>query len=218
LGLERLDEPSGTSHPRIDPGIKKDPDKKLIVIDPRRSETAERADIHLPIRPGTDSMLLKAMIRIILDNSWEDQAFIAAHVNGWEKVKPLFDGFDARRAVTEVCGLDYETVLEVTRLLAQTRSCIHQDLGIYMNRNSSINNYMLHILRAITGRFCVEGGQIIPAFLFPWAATVMSVIPKSGAQSKPICFRSWDLFRRRYFRRKCSMIIQQNSGSDRQCQ
>ncbi|MBP1760851.1 MAG: anaerobic dehydrogenase, typically selenocysteine-containing [Firmicutes bacterium] len=146
--------------------LKKDPNKKLIVIDPRRSETAERSDIHLPIRPGTDSMLLKAIIRIILDQGWEDQAFIAAHVNGWEEVKPLFEGFDARRAVIEVCGLDYDTVVEVARLLAQTKSCIHQDLGIYMNRNSSINNYMLHILRAITGRFCVEGGQILPAVLF----------------------------------------------------
>lgn len=158
--------------------LKKDPDKKLIVIDPRRSETAERADIHLPIRPGTDSMLLKAMIRIILDQGWEDQAFIAAHVNGWDEVKPLFDGFDARRAVTEVCGLDYDTVVEVARLLAQTKSCIHQDLGIYTNRNSTINNYMLQILRTITGRFCVEGGQIIPAFLFPMGSNSDERNPK----------------------------------------
>lgn len=147
--------------------LRKDPNRHLIAIDPRRSETAERSDIHLPVRPGTDAMLIKAMIRIILDNQWQDTAFLEAHVNGWQEVLALFDGFDARRAVEEVCGLDYDTVVEVSRLMAQTRSCIHQDLGIYMNRNSSINGYMLHILRAICGRMMVEGGEILPAMLFP---------------------------------------------------
>jgi len=171
--------------------LRGDPERKLIVIDPRRSETAERSDIHLPIRPGTDAMLLKAMIRIILDNGWQDNAFIEAHVNGWEDVQPLFDGFDARRAVEEVCRLDYDTVVEVTRLIAQTKSCIHQDLGIYMNRNSSINAYMLHILRAICGRFCVEGGQIYPAFLYPMGSHSDERDPKTWRTVKhdmfPVC-------------------------------
>lgn len=147
--------------------IQSDPKRQLIVIDPRFSETAERADIHLALRPGSDTMLIKAMIRIVLDNKWEDRAFLEAHVNGWEEVIAWFDGFEARRAIEEVCGLDYDQVFNVTRLIAQTKSCIHQDLGIYMNRNSGINCYMLHILRAICGRSCVEGGQIYPAILFP---------------------------------------------------
>ncbi|MEQ8200703.1 MAG: molybdopterin-dependent oxidoreductase [Syntrophomonadaceae bacterium] len=147
--------------------LQKDPHKKLIVIDPRWSETAQRADIHLAIRPGTDAMLIKAMITIVIENGWVDLDFLKAHVSGWEEVLPLFDSFDARRAVEGVCGLNYDTVVEVTRLFAKTKSCIHQDLGIYMNRNSSINNYMLHILRVICGRSCVEGGQIYPAYLFP---------------------------------------------------
>ncbi|MGE5422904.1 MAG: molybdopterin-dependent oxidoreductase, partial [Ignavibacteriales bacterium] len=159
--------------------LQNDPNKKLIVIDPRLSETAERADIHLAIRPGTDAMLLKAMIRIVLDNGWEDTTFLAEHVNGWNDVQPLFDGFDARRAIEEVCGLDYNIVVEVSRLIAQTKSCIHQDLGIYMNRNSSINSYMLHILRAICGRFCVEGGQVYPAVLYPMGSNSDERDPKT---------------------------------------
>lgn len=147
--------------------IRKDPNRNLIVIDPRRSETAARADLHLAIRPGTDAMLLKAMIKIIIDNGWEDNQFIDAHVTGWDQVRPLFVDFDDKRAVEEVCGLDYQTVVEATRLIATTKSCIHQDLGIYMNRNCTINNYMLHLLRAICGRFGVEGGQLVPASLYP---------------------------------------------------
>lgn len=157
----------------------RDPAKKLIVIDPRCSETARYADIHLALHPGTDTILLKAMIAIILEHGWEDQAYIAAHVNGWEGLNPLFEGFDARRGVEEVCRLNYDEVVEVARLLAQTKSCIHQDLGIHMNRNSTLNNYLLHILRAITGRFCVEGGQIFPAFLFPMGSQSDERDPKT---------------------------------------
>ena len=160
--------------------LKNDPNRKLIVIDPRVSETAERADIHLKLKPGSDTMLMKAMIRIILDNGWDDKAYIEEHVSGWDEVVPFFDGFDAKRAVKEVCGLDYDAVVEVARLIAQTKSAIHQDLGIYMNRNSTINSYLLNVLRAITGRFCVEGGQIVPATLYPMGSNTDERNPKIG--------------------------------------
>ncbi|AFM00476.1 anaerobic dehydrogenase, typically selenocysteine-containing [Desulfitobacterium dehalogenans ATCC 51507] len=155
------------------------PQKKLIVIDPRLSETAKFADIHLALRPGSDTLLLKAIIRIILDQEWEDKKFIEDHVNGWDEVAPLFNGFESKRAVEEVCGLNYEDVVEVARVISQTKSCIHQDLGIYMNRNSTINNYLLHILRAMTGRLAVEGGQIFPAFLYPMGSDSDERNPKT---------------------------------------
>lgn len=171
--------------------LQKDPNKKLIVIDPRVSETAEHADIHLQLKPGSDTMLLKSMIRIVIDNGWVDKAYIEEHVNGWDEVAPLFDGFDAKRAITEVCGLSYDTVFEVTQLVAKTKSCIHQDLGIYMNRNSTINGYLIHVLRAITGRICVEGGQIIPAMLYPMGGNSDERNPKTPRTAKhnmfPVC-------------------------------
>ncbi|MGD9819163.1 MAG: molybdopterin-dependent oxidoreductase, partial [Desulfomonilaceae bacterium] len=51
--------------------ISEDPNKLLVVIDPRKSETAQRADIHLPIRPGTDAIFLRSIISIILQNNWQ---------------------------------------------------------------------------------------------------------------------------------------------------
>lgn len=172
-------------------GIEKAPDKHLIVIDPRVSETAEHADIHLQLKPGTDTMLLKAMIRIVLDNGWDDKAFITEHVSGWEETAPFFDGFDAKRAVTEVCGLDYETVVNAARLIATTKSCIHPDLGIYMNRNSTINSFMIYILRIITGRMCVEGGQQIPAMLYGMGSHTDERNPKITRTARhgmfPVC-------------------------------
>ena len=171
--------------------LQKDPDKHLIVIDPRVSETAEHADIHLQLKPGSDTMLAKAMIRIVLDNGWDDKNFIAEHVSGWDEVAPLFDGFDARRAVTEVCGLDYDKVVEAVKIIATTKSCIHPDLGIYMNRNSSINCYLIYILRIITGRMCVDGGQVIPAMLYAMGSHTDERNPKIKRAAKtgmfPVC-------------------------------
>jgi len=170
------------------------PQKKLIVIDPRLSETAEHADIHLALRPGSDTMLLKAMIRIILDQGWENREYIEKHINGWEEIAPYFEGFDSKRAVEEVCWLDYEQVVEATRIIAQTKSCIHQDLGIYMNRNSTLNNYLLHILRAITGRFAVKGGQIISAFLYPMGSDSDERNPKTWRTVKHNMFPVMGVF------------------------
>lgn len=171
--------------------LQKDPNKHLIVIDPRVSETAEHADLHLQLRPGTDTLLLKAMIRIILDNGWDNKDFAAEHVSGLDEVLPLLEGFDSKRAVTEVCGLDYDKVVEAAKIIATTKSCIHPDLGIYMNRNSSINCYLIYILRAITGRMCVEGGQVIPAMLYAMGSHTDERNPKIKRAAKtgmfPVC-------------------------------
>jgi len=79
--------------------IAKDPDKILVVIDPRRSETARIANLHLSIRPGTDALLMKAMIAIILQEGWENRDSIERHTSGLEDIKGLFMNFDARQAV-----------------------------------------------------------------------------------------------------------------------
>jgi anaerobic selenocysteine-containing dehydrogenase len=146
--------------------ISKDPNKLLVVIDPRQSETARIADIHLPIRPGTDALLTKAMIAIILEQGWHHKDYIEAHVSGFEQIEPLFQGFDARSAV-QVCQLDYDQVREVAHLFATRESCMHPDLGVFMNRHSTATTYLEVILLAICGRICVPGGNVIPGHVMP---------------------------------------------------
>lgn len=150
--------------------ISKDPERMLVVIDPRKSETADKADLHLAIRPGTDSTLLKAMINIILTEGWENKAWMEAHVSGWEQVRPWFENFDAHRGIEAVCRLNYDDVYALCKRWVSTRSALHQDLGIYMNRHSTINTYMIHILRFLGGHVGVPGGQIYPAVLMPMGA------------------------------------------------
>lgn len=144
----------------------KDPDKLLVVIDPRRSETAEKADIHLPIRPGTDALFTRAMIAIILQEGWQNQEYIDNHVSQLEQIKPWFVDFDAREAC-QVCGLEYELVKKVAHLFATRKSSLHQDLGVLMNRHSSVTTYLQNILLAICGRLLVPGGNVVPGALVP---------------------------------------------------
>ncbi len=144
----------------------KDPDKLLVVIDPRKSETAAIADIHLAIKPGTDALLTKAMIAIVIDEGWIDDEYLKNHVNGFNDLKGWFEGFDAKTAV-EFCELDYEQVREICRQLKIRKACYHPDLGVYMNRHSTLTTYLEMILFTITGNFCVPGGNVIPGFLMP---------------------------------------------------
>ena len=146
--------------------VSKDPDRTLVVIDPRRSETARRADIHLAIRPGTDALLLKAMISIMIDNDWYDAAYVDKNVSGFDTVKSLLAGFDARAAI-EVCELDYDQVLDLCRMMKERKWCLRSDLGILMNRHSTVTSWLEVILCAIGGRMGREGGSFIAGHLMP---------------------------------------------------
>jgi anaerobic selenocysteine-containing dehydrogenase len=170
--------------------IAKDPDKLLIVIDPRLSETAKIADIHLPIRPGTDALLLKAMIAIILKEGWENKVYIKNHTSGLEQVVSLFRNFDTRVAV-KTCRLDYDQIREVSRLYATRKSSLRYDLGIFMGRHSGLSSYLIVILQAICGRLCVPGGNVINGHMMPIGSHTDERNPKVWrtvtTNSFPVC-------------------------------
>lgn len=142
----------------------KDPDKILVVVDPRLSETAKIADIHLPIRPGTDALFYRAMISIILNEGWHDQDYVEKHVTGFEKIQPWFTDFDAKAAL-DVCELDYNRVKEICHLFTTRNSSHHSDLGVLMTRHSTLISYLENVFRAVCGRLGVRGGNIFPVGL-----------------------------------------------------
>jgi anaerobic selenocysteine-containing dehydrogenase len=63
------------------------------VVDPRPSETARYADIHLALTLGSDALLLKAMIAIVLKEGWHNRSFLESHATGWEVIAPIFSDF-----------------------------------------------------------------------------------------------------------------------------
>ena len=176
-------------------GFSKDPNRLLVVIDPRKSETAAIADIHLPVRPGTDALLIKAMIAIIVREGWESSDYLQEHVADWDRIKPWFVDVDIRSAL-DVCQLEVSEVHQLCRLMTTRSWCFHPDLGIYMGRHSTLNSYLMNILAVICGRFCVRGGNVIPGMVMPMGfhaderdpkvwRTVHTAMPPAAAGSFP---------------------------------
>ncbi len=181
--------------PKVLSEFSKDPNRLLVAIDPHRSETANIANIHLPVRPGTDALLMKAMIAIILEEGWEAADYLRKHVDGWRKIRPWFEGFDARSAAG-ICMVDYHQVRELCRLMTTRRWSVHTDLGIYMGRHSTLNSHLVHILGAVCGIFGVRGGNVIPGMVMPMGyhadernpdtwRTVTTHLPPAAAGSFP---------------------------------
>lgn len=138
----------------------RDPNRLLVVIDPRLSDTARIADIHLALRPGTDALLLRAMIAIIIKENLYKRDYIDAHTDGFNEILPWFADFDVKAAL-ETCALDCDTVVKVCREFATRRSSLRDDLGILMGRHSALNSYLLVVLLAICGRIGVQGGNYL---------------------------------------------------------
>jgi anaerobic selenocysteine-containing dehydrogenase len=101
------------------------------------------------------------MIAIVLEEGWESRDYIARHVTGLDTIRPWFEGFDARAAI-DLCQLDYDQVREVCRLTATRRSSMHPDLGVLMNRHSTVTSCLEIMLMAICGSIATPGGNIIP--------------------------------------------------------
>lgn len=144
----------------------KDPSKRLIVVDPLLSETARRADKHVQIRIGTAALFLKALIAIILQEGWEDKTYIEDHCLGFEKIEIWFRDFDVASAL-QVCGVDNDDVREVARIYATQPTAMRTDLGLLMDRQSTMNSYLEMILMAVCGRIGTAGGNVFGGHVMP---------------------------------------------------
>jgi anaerobic selenocysteine-containing dehydrogenase len=158
--------------------LSEDSDRILVVVDPRLSETARYADIHLALKPGSDALLLKAMIAIILKEGWHDRSFLEAHTSGWEETASFFSDFRVKDAL-QICGVEFEQVKEVCRLFASRRSAVMSDLGVLMNRHSTLVSYLEEILLTICGRVGAAGGNVFTGMLSPLGVHTPSEDPNT---------------------------------------
>jgi anaerobic selenocysteine-containing dehydrogenase len=150
--------------------IARDPARSLIVIDPRRTETAELADIHLQVRPGNDAALLSAILAVIVDEDLVHHAFLAERATGLDAV------LSALRSVSiaECCvraGVDEALVRRAARVIGRARALASfEDLGVQMNHASTLVSYLHHLLVVLTGSFGKRGSHYVPALLVPFVS------------------------------------------------
>lgn len=141
--------------------IAKDPDRKLIVIDPRRSETAELADIHLQVRPGADAWLLAALVKIVFEENLVDRDWLAARGSRLDELSEILESVD----VTQFCAhaqVDEARARSAARVIGQAESCsILEDLGIQQAPHSTLSSWLEKLLYLLTGNFAVPGGMNI---------------------------------------------------------
>jgi anaerobic selenocysteine-containing dehydrogenase len=147
--------------------LNKDPNRKMIVIDPRRTETAALADLHLQVRPGTDVFLLAAILATIVRDGEEDQTFLEARTTGFDAVRAALldvpiDAF-IRRA-----GIKLEDVQQAARWITNANRCaVRTDLGIEHTLHSTLNQYLRALLFLLTGNFNRPGGNVLHTSLVP---------------------------------------------------
>jgi len=141
---------------------------KLIVVDPRRSELAKRADLYLQVRPGEDPTLLAGMIRVILDERLNDQAFCAAYTQGLDALAAAVRSFDLAYVEART-GVPATLVADAARLFARgPRGYASSGTGPDMAPHPSLTEHLLASLNTLCGRHRRAGEGIPnPGVLFP---------------------------------------------------
>ncbi len=137
------------------------PDKMLITVDPRLSETSRMADMHLMPANGTDALFLRALIALILEKGWENKDFLLRYTSDWFKARRWFIDFDIDGAL-KVCRISRDQAEEFARILTTTKWGMHQDLGLFFGRHSTLNSYLCLTLMAVCGMLFVPGGCVPP--------------------------------------------------------
>ncbi len=133
--------------------ISKDPERSMIVIDPRRTETADLADHFLQVRPGTDAFLLAAMLAVLVQEDLIDHAFLNAHTKTFRDLKPILEEIDVA-AYSKRAGVDPEHTRAAARRIGRATSvAVLEDLGIEMAPHSTLNSYLEKLLYVLTGHF-----------------------------------------------------------------
>ncbi|MEU7474862.1 nitrate reductase [Lentzea sp. NPDC042327] len=165
------------------------PDRpRLVVVDPRRTPVAERADVHLAPLPGTNQALMNGLVRAVIANDWVDHDYVAAHTLGFEDLKAVVEPYTPEH-VAEICRISPVDLLRAAEIFGTTGRVLSTVLqGFYQSHQATaascqVNN--LHLLRGLIGR---PGSGVLQMNGQPTAQNTR----ESGANGDLPGFRNWD--------------------------
>ncbi|MBM2615679.1 molybdopterin-dependent oxidoreductase [Actinoplanes sp. LDG1-06] len=176
LWMRMLDRRRGSSPPA------------MLAVDPRETPVAREADVHLPIRPGTNLALMNGLLRILLRRGWVDRSYITAHTQGIDDLERVVDAYPVAR-VAEICDLPPAGIERAAELLGGAKRLLSTVLqGFYQSHQATasavaVNN--LHLLRGMIGR---PGAGVLQMNGQPTAENTR----ETGADGDLPGFRNWD--------------------------
>jgi anaerobic selenocysteine-containing dehydrogenase len=133
---------------------------KVVVIDPRRTRTAEESDEHHFIRPGTDAHFLMALVNVILAEGLDEPGRLAAHTNGLDEIRAIAADFTPERA-SEVCGIPAEDVRRIARELASAdAAACYARIGTCTQEFGTVASWLVDVVNVITGNLDRPGGAM----------------------------------------------------------
>jgi anaerobic selenocysteine-containing dehydrogenase len=125
---------------------------RVVVVDPRRTPTAEGAHLHLPIAPGTDVPLLNAMLHVLVSQNWINEKFIRAHADDWEPAREAAEGWPPSRAA-KVCGIEERLIHRAAFWFGQAaESLSFWAMGTNQSTSGVAKNLALINLHLATGK------------------------------------------------------------------
>ena len=134
---------------------------KLIVIDPRRTETARKAELHLQCLPGHDSELLAAMLHVIFAEQLHDAAFVESETRGLEELRAAVAPFTPERVAT-VAGVEAADIATAARMFATARrGNATSGTGPSMAPHGLLMDYLVLALNTVCGRW-IRAGELLP--------------------------------------------------------
>jgi anaerobic selenocysteine-containing dehydrogenase len=137
--LDRLDGPNPPRH---------------VTVDPRPTKVAQRSDVHLAVRPGTNQALMNGLTRELIRHGWVDQDFVEAHTHGFEQLASVVEEYTPER-VADICGVAARDVSEAAEIFGTSQRVVSTVLqGFYQSHQATaasvaVNN--LHLLRGMLG-------------------------------------------------------------------
>jgi len=142
---------------RIEDAKAANPGLKIIVADPRRTDTVEIADLFLPIQPGTDVMLFNGMLHLMLWEGWTDNGYIAAHTSGFDALKATVRECTPDK-VAQICGISKDDLLAAARMFATSPATLSLYCqGLNQSSSGTAKNAALINLHLATGQIGKPG-------------------------------------------------------------
>ena len=141
---------------------------RVVVIDPKRTRTAEEADLHLAIRPGTDALLLFAIVNVLVEEGLVPQGLerlgdAAQHLAGLDDVCEASADF-APETVAPRCGITADEIRTLARDLAATeRACVYGRIGTCTQEFGTLASWLVDVVNTLTGHLDREGGVMFPS-------------------------------------------------------